>query len=243
MLRFGSQLVVGSTLIGGLTAVGLAGLSVRATIGVVEFNLRCARVVGDIIRDPFNALPSAPLFPGPSVEVFAEEVRKDLEPELEAKDYLVIHEEKEVDEEGKSKVVRQRSTVNRHKKGRFVHRLVCDGKNHFGGTPSASRANELAVMKYLVGKCREHHLVVQHTREVCSLAMAAIFTPDHHEVNMVREMNSHAAYRRRVALADAARVHSWQQELLRSPLSWNAWGRAWWIANGLPDREPVRFTK
>ncbi|ADV15467.1 p27 [Honeysuckle ringspot virus] len=243
LLDFCFKAIIAPPIVGTVVAMGLAGLTVRTTIGVVEFEARAVRTVVDYITSKGKTLPGKPKYPKAKVNVFLEELAEVDGDDRELPDLLETVEVKKEDGEGKMVVVRTKAKVNRHTRGRFVHRLVCATKNHLGGTPNNSTANKLVAYKFMVGKCKEQHLVETHTREVCSLAMAAIFTPDVHDVNMHLALNSHAAYRRRVALAQAQEVQSWQLRLLKHPLKYDSWERAWLWANGAPTQEPFRFIK
>lgn len=234
---------VGPSIAGTVVAMGLAGLTVRGAMGVYEFEKAVITNLVEYVNTGGKSIPGKPKYKKADVNPFQVEIDGDLRPEDELLDLVEKHEEKTTDEEGHEKVTRVRTTVNRHKKGNFVHKLIKATKNHMGGTPSTSRANELVAMKFMVGKCKEHHLVDTHIREVCTLAMAGVFTPDIEDINMHKALNSHAAYRRRVALFHAQTVDTWQWRLLLKPLNKDSWERAWLVLNGAPVQEPVRFQK
>jgi len=242
-LDFCFKAALGPPIVGGVIAMGLAGLTVRTVVGVVEFEARMARAAHDYIMSGGESIPRVPKYPKARVNPFAEELCHDEESVEELPDLLETTEVKQVDAEGKEQVVRTKAKVNRHTRGKFVYRLVCATKNHLGGNPTASRANALVAYKYMAGKCKEHHLVDTHTREVCALAMSAVFTPDVHDVNMNLSLNSYAAYRRRIACIDAQQIQDWRVKLLKNPLKMEAWERAWYWMNGLPQQEAFQFTK
>ncbi|AAB36707.1 replication-related protein [Saguaro cactus virus] len=233
-----SELLVGTTLTGGLVAVGLAGLQLRIALKTVEVSVDLVRDAYEFVVDHTKTRPPLPV----REHVLSITREDDPAPELELADCLEKIEDKETDEEGKTKVVRTRTT-NRHARGSFLRRLIAEAKCHFGGTPTATRANELAAMKFLVGKCRDHHLVVLHTKEVCHAAMVGLFTPDDDEIAAMAQLNSHAAYVARVKLHSAVTVDPWWVKILRSGERTAGWQQLWWVLWGAPAQRGFTYHK
>nr|UZN89634.1 RNA polymerase pre-readthrough protein [Calibrachoa mottle virus] len=244
ILQLAKELTVGGVCCTTLLCVGVAALEVRLALGAYEFNKQCISNVRGFIESRGQSHPSEPKYAKAEVSPFQAELDDDLEDDAEMRNYLEQHEDKEKDDEGKVVVKNVRTTLprNRHTKGKFLKRLVADTKNHFGGTPTPTDANRLAVMKYMVGRCREHHLVDLHIRQVTELAKAAVFTPDILEVQSVQLLNSYPAYRRRCALHNAHQVQVWK-ELLTNCFHKDAWEYIWFRMNGGLARSPFQFHK
>ncbi|BAV91503.1 p28K [Adonis mosaic virus] len=243
-LKFATELAVGSTLMGGLVSVGIAGLTLRATIGVVEFERRIIVGTCKYVASRGLSLPSHPEYPKNSDQLFLEEESESLsESQQVVEDFTELVEEKGEDKEGKEVVISQKRVINRHSKSKFIRYIAIEAKNHFGGDLCASKANYLSVSKFLTGKCKERQVVPAHTRVCVASAMALVFTPDMAEVQMRVALNSHEAYRRRVAMEAAGSMSSWGMRLIQNPLTNSAWEEAWYVLNGRSSRSAVTFTK
>ncbi|AGF70698.1 replicase protein [Rosa rugosa leaf distortion virus] len=137
------------------------------------------------------------------------------------------------------KVVRRRV----RKKLPFACILAADAKNHFGGVPSACRANELSVTKYLVSKCKERKLTVLQTRQVSSLAFCLVFTPDSNDKSIYQFLNSESVFERRCDYLKSQSVESCWMQLFSSPWNPKAWRRVILRLSSLGPQEAFRFVK
>ena len=122
--------------------------------------------------------------------------------------------------EDKPKVLKKKRVKS---KPHFAVVLANDAKNHFGGVPRATRANELSVMKYVVSKCKDHKLTVLQTRQVCSMAFPLVFTPDSNDKFVAEFLNHSTTFERREDYAKSLRVDSCWMGLLKKP-----WGAKQW---------------
>nr|BDX99478.1 replicase [Jasmine virus H] len=172
----------------------------------------------------------------------------DPEPMLRSADYLYDHPtmeydhcvEVDVESSGETKVVKRNGV---HKKPSFAAILCADAKNHFGGTPSPSKANALSVMKYLVNKCNEHKLTVLQTRECSALALPLVFSPDAMDKYTYRHLNSSEAFERRVDFSKSTRVDPVWLGFFTAPLQSKTWKRAFLQLTRLGSQEAFQFIK
>lgn len=229
--RVGVELGVGATLLAGLGAVTVAGIQVRAAVGAYQFSKIACNTIREVVRSGGNSLNPIPQFP-------ADDSRKAFESDISQDEGNLGDLLEHIGTDEKKKVV-----LKRHLRGRFSYRLALAGKNHFGGTPINSRANQMSVMRFLVGKCEEHGLTVTDTRRCTAEAMAVCFTPDAAEINMYKALNSHQAYLRQVGLKVAKTQDKWWWSLLMDPIGYNAWQRAWMVLSGMGDAEAFQFVK
>ncbi|ABB29869.1 p27 [Angelonia flower break virus] len=238
VLKCGAQNAIGCTLITGAVAVGIAALEVRAAIGAYEFTNYALHTSIDYIRTRGESLQPVPQYPSDNTsEAFGVDL-------VSEESNLSDHLDTIPEETDGSKVVRPaRAIIRRHARGKFSYCLAMAAKNAFGGTPTNTKANQMSVMRFMVGKCGEHHLTDASARVACAEAMSVCFTPDISEINMFKGLNSHAAYLRTAALREAKRVDCWWYNLLLHPLAANAWQRAWMVLNRLGDLEAFEFIK
>ena len=226
----------------GTTALVTGVVSVACLAGVAALQEREGRTLTQQMWKLLSHERS-PKYPNPHAAGLKDIVPTEGDEEVELRDCLNLHEEKRVEDDGSETVVRVRATVNRHRRGHFLRNLVAEAKNHFGGTPRMTKANELAAMKFLVGVCREKHLTMTQTREHCTAAMVALFTPDHFDIAMAKELNSHEAYKRVVALHEAQTVERWWWKLLKHPLTKENWEVMWYVLHGAPPPGPRVFIR
>ncbi|ABM92359.1 N-terminus replicase [Nootka lupine vein clearing virus] len=244
--KLAKELVIGSGTLGVLGCCLYAAAVVRVTVGTVEFGIAAVNTVSDFVQSGGLSIPTVPQYPNLGYSPFQVELDQSAGKEDEGISMLeasTLEEKKEADSEGKMVVVSRKRKVNRHQKGQFVMDVVRKAKMHFGCTPSPTRANELAVAKYVAGLCKEQHLVASHAREVTEVAKALVFTPDIAEIQGTKLLNSYRAYARRVALHDAQQIDQWWLNLVKHPLSTNSWAEAWYTLNGAPPRAAVQFNK
>ncbi|AGF70704.1 replicase protein [Rose yellow leaf virus] len=163
------------------------------------------------------------------------------DPDLHEDDCLeeIKEEVKGEGDEVKHKVVRRRV----RKKTTFACILAADAKNHFGGVPSACRANELSVTKYLVSKCKEHKLTVLQTRQVSSLAFCLVFTPDSNDKTIYQFLNSESVFERRCDYLKSQNVESCWPELSEFPWNPKSWRRVILRLSSLGPQEAFKFVK
>nr|AHZ59466.1 replicase protein [Pelargonium line pattern virus] len=152
----------------------------------------------------------------------------------------VVEEIDEGEEKKKSKKVTRRRVKT---KPTFAAVLAADAKNYYGCLPSATRANELSVMKYLVSKCQEHKLTITQTREVSAMAFALTFTPDENDKLIYKYLNSTEVFERRVDYAKARGVDKCWFELLKRPWHARAWRRVVGRIFGMPEQQAFEFVK
>ncbi|AHZ59462.1 replicase protein [Elderberry latent virus] len=161
----------------------------------------------------------------------------ELETELEDSRVLTIA---EPETSRVTTVVKTRRPKNRRT---FACVLAAEAKNHFGGMPRNSRANELSVMKYLVGKCQDHKLTALQTREVAAQAFALTFTPDANDKFIYTFLNSEDAYDRRCDYVKSQGVDPMWLRLLKRPFSRKEWKQVVCKFMGFGTREAYTFIK
>ncbi|AHZ59472.1 replicase protein [Pelargonium ringspot virus] len=121
--------------------------------------------------------------------------------------------------------------------------LAAETKNHFGGLPRATRANELSVMKHLVNRCKECKLTALQTREVSAKAFSLVFTPDSHDKFIYEFLNSDITFERRCDYLKSQRVDSCWLRLLQNPFGKKRWKAVVCRLMGMGVQEAYEFVK
>ncbi|ANY30823.1 replication-associated protein [Gompholobium virus A] len=241
-VKTGVKLTVGSCLLGG-SLVALSGsLYLRAAYEGYSVLESAAHLAVEHIHMP--RVVSTLGFEEPECEPSHLEDGKDYPEDKDICDFLeTTHVEVPQEPNAEKKKYRQISTIKRRLKKPFVHTLVANAKCHFGGTPSYRDSNILAVNKYMVAKCLDHHMTISQVRQVVADAAPLVFLPDEGDINFKKTLNSHLAYMQRSRLELASRVDHWFVQVLSNPLDSRAWRRMWMVLRGLPPHEAISTIK
>lgn len=244
LLSFCGNVLVSGALVTGLASVGIAAVGVRTAIGVYEFEKCIVLGIREFVHSRGDSLPSHPKYPKPDLTPFLLETSElDVETEAVVEDSTELVEVTKKDEEGKTVVVSSKRIVNRHQRAPFTRLIAIEAKNHFGGQIAMSKANYLAVGKFLTGKCKERGVVPAHTRSLVAAAMAIVFTPDIAEIRMQAALNSHIAYKRRIALEAELSPPGWRRRLITGFLNADNWEELWYVLNGRSPNVAQPFSK
>nr|ABD48707.1 p28 protein [Hibiscus chlorotic ringspot virus] len=125
--------------------------------------------------------------------------------------------------------------VKRKHRGKFALHAAIAAKLHFGGTPTPTRSNELAVRRWLASYCKERRLVDTHAVQAIALATPLVLTPGAAEITERAILNSPVFGMRRAALAEASKPSSLKYQMVFEAHRARTWLRAWRKLVGLPD--------
>nr|AZL87710.1 P28 protein [Hibiscus chlorotic ringspot virus] len=125
--------------------------------------------------------------------------------------------------------------IKRRHRGKFALHAAIAAKLHFGGTPTPTRSNELAVRRWLASYCKERRLVDTHALQAIALATPLVLTPGAAEITERAILNSAVFGMRRAALAEASKPTSLGYQMVFEPHRPRTWLRAWRKVVGLPD--------
>nr|AYI50028.1 26 kDa replicase protein [Clematis chlorotic mottle virus] len=205
----------------------------------------CTEVITQQPSDTISAIcAAAGSIPADPVEEALLFTATDIQTSLVLEDDLDHHIIKEEVDEGKGEEVKKKHVRSRvNNRVPFAVILAQAAKAHFGGIPTASRANELSVMKYLASKCEELKVTPTHTRACVTRAFPLVFTPDEDDLRVYRMLNSENARSRRDQYLEARKIPSWWMQLLDNPLCARAWVRMYRRFCGMPDEKAFMFVK
>lgn len=129
----------------------------------------------------------------------------------------------------------------RHRSKPFITKVVHSAKNHFGGCPDSSKANVMAVSKFVYELCKEHNCLPHQTRLILSVAVPLVLSPDEYDLSSKALLNSNSLCENRAELERLKTIDGWLENLICHPLSTKAWRRALDNLCGLPDWKAFRL--
>lgn len=132
-------------------------------------------------------------------------------------------------------------TRRRHKSAPFLAKITHLAKNHFGGVPEPTKANQMAVTRMVYELCKEHNCLPHQTRHIISVVVPLVLTPDQFDISSRALLNGDELSENRAIYSSGATIAGWMANLLQRPLSSTAWRRAMDVLVGLPDWQAFRL--
>nr|UHS72308.1 MAG: hypothetical protein 1 [Gammacarmovirus sp.] len=132
-------------------------------------------------------------------------------------------------------------TRRRHKSAPFLAKITHLAKNHFGGVPEPTKANQMAVTRMVYELCKEHNCLPHQTRHIISVVVPLVLTPDQFDISSRALLNGDELSENRAIYSSGATIAGWMTNLLQRPLCSTAWRRAMDVLVGLPDWQAFRL--
>ncbi|QZB01303.1 putative replicase-associated protein [Paris virus 2] len=127
--------------------------------------------------------------------------------------------------------------------GKAVRNLVCLGKLEFGGVPTRTEANKLAVWRFLFRQCNIRNMNATNTKSCVTAALPLVFLPDPEDMAALMVKHSDQTSELLSAWRECFTRESPLRKLFYNPLDGKAW-RQWAIhLFHLDDVEGLEFSK
>lgn len=134
-----------------------------------------------------------------------------------------------------------RRARRRHKSAPFLAKITHLTKNHFGGVPEPTKANQMAVTRMVYELCKEHNCLPHQTRHIISVVTPLVLTPDQFDISSRALLNGDDLCENRAAHSSLSTIDGWVKNLIKNPLDSKAWKRAMDVLVGLPDWQAFRL--